>query len=131
MNADVAIPSSVALTFDDLPITEPSNVNDSDILLSVSSQSRDDWLELSKELRVPFYVVIFIVGVIGNASVIITLLRNRHFLTVTNLFLLNLSISDLLLGLFCMPFTLVGAVLKDFIFGEVMCKLIPYFQGEC
>lgn len=38
--------------------------------------------------------------------------------------------ADLLLGVFCMPFTLVGQVLRNFIFGAVMCKLIPYFQGK-
>ena len=29
-----------------------------------------------------------------------------------------------------MPFTLVGQVLRSFIFGATMCKLIPYFQGK-
>ncbi|XP_071524971.1 cholecystokinin receptor type A-like isoform X3 [Panulirus ornatus] len=49
--------------------------------------------------------------------------------TITNVFLLNLAFSDLLLGVFCMPFTLVGSLLRDFIFGHVMCRLIPYFQA--
>ncbi|KAK5644284.1 hypothetical protein RI129_008129 [Pyrocoelia pectoralis] len=49
--------------------------------------------------------------------------------TITNLFLLNLAVSDLLLGVLCMPFTLVGALLRDFIFGEFMCKLLPYLQA--
>lgn len=29
-----------------------------------------------------------------------------------------------------MPFTLIGQLLRDFIFGSFMCKIIPYFQGE-
>ncbi|XP_022243868.1 cholecystokinin receptor-like [Limulus polyphemus] len=49
--------------------------------------------------------------------------------TVTNTFLLNLAISDLLLGVFCMPFTLVGSLLRNFIFGDLMCRLIPYLQA--
>ncbi|CRK96568.1 CLUMA_CG009930, isoform A [Clunio marinus] len=28
-----------------------------------------------------------------------------------------------------MPFTLVGMLLRDFIFGEIMCKLLPYLQA--
>lgn len=28
-----------------------------------------------------------------------------------------------------MPFTLIGQVLRNFIFGAIMCKLIPYAQG--
>jgi hypothetical protein len=29
-----------------------------------------------------------------------------------------------------MPFTLVGQLLRNFIFGKIMCKLIPYCQGK-
>ncbi|TGZ52850.1 Cholecystokinin receptor type A [Temnothorax longispinosus] len=39
------------------------------------------------------------------------------------------AVSDLLLGVFCMPFTLLGQILKNFVFGLMMCKLIPYFQA--
>ncbi|XP_076335187.1 cholecystokinin receptor-like [Tachypleus tridentatus] len=49
--------------------------------------------------------------------------------TVTNVFLMNLAISDLLLGVFCMPFTLVGSLLRNFIFGDIICRLIPYLQA--
>jgi hypothetical protein len=75
------------------------------------------------------YSVIFLLAVIGNSLVILTLVQNKRMRTITNLFLLNLSISDLFLGVFCMPFTLVGTVLRDFVFGELMCKLLPYLQG--
>lgn len=40
------------------------------------------------------------------------------------------AVSDLLLGVFCMPFTLIGQLLRNFIFGSIMCRLIPYFQGK-
>lgn len=75
------------------------------------------------------YSVIFLLAVIGNLLVILTLIQSRRMRTITNLFLLNLAISDLFLGVFCMPFTLVGMLLRDFIFGELMCKLLPYLQG--
>lgn len=75
------------------------------------------------------YSVIFLLAVIGNLLVILTLIQSRRMRTITNLFLLNLAVSDLFLGVFCMPFTLVGMLLRDFIFGEIMCKLLPYLQG--
>ncbi|KAK9508521.1 hypothetical protein O3M35_006061 [Rhynocoris fuscipes] len=28
-----------------------------------------------------------------------------------------------------MPFTLIGQLLRNFVFGRIMCKLIPYFQA--
>lgn len=78
---------------------------------------------------IPLYSIIFLLAVVGNSLVILTLVQNKRMRTITNLFLLNLSISDLFLGVFCMPFTLVGTVLRDFVFGELMCKLLPYLQG--
>lgn len=75
------------------------------------------------------YSLIFLLAIIGNALVIITLGANRRMRSVTNMFLLNLAVSDLLLGVFCMPFTLVGVLLKQFIFGSLMCSLISYLQG--
>lgn len=75
------------------------------------------------------YSVIFLLAVIGNLLVIFTLIQSRRMRTITNVFLLNLAVSDLFLGVFCMPITLVGMLLRDFIFGELMCKLLPYLQG--
>lgn len=76
------------------------------------------------------YSIIFLFAIIGNLLVISTLIQNRRMRTITNLFLLNLAVSDILLGVFCMPVTLVGTLLRDFIFGESFCKLIPFLQGK-
>ncbi|XP_041457523.1 cholecystokinin receptor type A-like [Lytechinus variegatus] len=80
-------------------------------------------------LLICIYVIIFLLAVIGNILVIVTLVQNKRMRTVTNIFLLSLSVSDLLFAILCMPFTLVGNILQRFIFGEGICKIIPYFQG--
>ncbi|KAL7638965.1 UNVERIFIED_CONTAM: hypothetical protein RMT77_010499 [Armadillidium vulgare] len=49
--------------------------------------------------------------------------------TAMNVLLLNLAFSDLLLGVVCMPFTLIGFLLRDFIFGSILCRIIPYLQA--
>ena len=85
---------------------------------------------LSAESMILLYSIIFLLSLSGNILVILTLTRIRKMRTVTNLFLLNLSISDLLLSVLCMPFSLVAFLLKDFIFGEPMCILVRYFQGK-
>ena len=87
-------------------------------------------LPLSGEIRIPLYSIIFFLAVVGNILVIVTLAQNKRMRTVTNVFLLNLSVSDLLLAVFCMPFTLIPTLLQDFIFGKVMCVLIRYVQGK-
>ncbi|NP_001084551.1 neuropeptide FF receptor 1, gene 1 S homeolog [Xenopus laevis] len=53
------------------------------------------------------YTFIFLMCMIGNMLVCFIVLKNRQMRTVTNMFILNLAISDLLVGIFCMPTTLV------------------------
>lgn len=96
---------------------------------NVASTSLIDWLS-SGRLQIPLYATILLLAIVGNALVIMTLVQNRRMRTITNVFLLNLAVSDILLGVFCMPFTLVGTLLRDFVFGELMCKFIPYLQGK-
>ncbi|EEC07855.1 sulfakinin receptor, putative [Ixodes scapularis] len=79
-------------------------------------------------LRITLYSIIFVFAVVGNVLVLVTLVQNKRMRTVTNVFLVNLAVSDLLLGVLCMPFTLVGSLLRNFVFGEIMCRLIPYLQ---
>ncbi|GFO10642.1 cholecystokinin receptor type a [Plakobranchus ocellatus] len=86
---------------------------------------------LSAEIQVALYSIIFSTALVGNLLIIITLIQNKRMRTVTNVFLLNLAVSDLLLALVCMPFTLVPVLLMDFIFGAFMCVFIRYLQGKC
>lgn len=89
-----------------------------------------DLFDADGNIRIPFYAIIFLLSVMGNSLVILTLFQNRRMRTITNVFLLNLSISDLLLAVFCMPFTLIPLLLRNFIFGEFMCIAIRYLQGK-
>ncbi|MBN3302742.1 IPYR pyrophosphatase, partial [Amia calva] len=53
------------------------------------------------------YILIFFLCMVGNILVCFIVLRSKQMRTVTNIFILNLAISDLLVGIFCMPTTLV------------------------
>lgn len=66
----------------------------------------------------------------GNLLIIVVLTVNKRMRTVTNTFLLSLAISDLMMVVFCMPFTLIPNILQDFIFGATMCKIMSYLMGE-
>lgn len=71
-----------------------------------SSLDADRRLELIVSIIVPiFFSLIGITGFIGNLLVIITVLFNQNMRGSTNLYLLNLSIADLLFVVFCIPFT--------------------------
>ncbi|XP_036057517.1 cholecystokinin receptor type A [Onychomys torridus] len=92
-----------------------------------------DQLQPSKEwqpaVQILLYSFIFLLSMLGNTLVITVLIRNKRMRTVTNIFLLSLAVSDLMLCLFCMPFNLIPNLLKDFIFGSAVCKTTTYFMG--
>lgn len=57
------------------------------------------------------YFLIFFLCMVGNTVVCFIVIRNKHMHTVTNFFILNLAISDLLVGIFCMPITLLDNII--------------------
>ncbi|XP_045340282.1 gastrin/cholecystokinin type B receptor isoform X2 [Leopardus geoffroyi] len=65
----------------------------------------------------------------GNVLIIVVLGLSRRLRTVTNAFLLSLAVSDLLLAVACMPFTLLPNLMGTFIFGTVVCKAVSYLMG--
>ncbi|XP_042371255.1 cholecystokinin receptor type A-like, partial [Plectropomus leopardus] len=84
--------------------------------------------DINETVRIVLYSLIFLLSVLGNSLIIAVLVRNRRMRTVTNLFLLSLAVSDLMVSLVCIPFTLIPNLMRDFIFGIGMCKLVMYFM---
>ncbi|CAM4603370.1 unnamed protein product [Caretta caretta] len=60
------------------------------------------------------YILIFLMCMTGNMLPGVTVLTNRQMWTVTNMFILNLAIHDLLVGTFCLPTTLVDNLITGF-----------------
>lgn len=58
------------------------------------------------------YMAVLLLCVGGNVLVSLVVLRNRNMRSVTNLFILNLAISDLLIGVFCVPTTLIDSLIS-------------------
>ncbi|XP_026067153.1 neuropeptide FF receptor 2a isoform X2 [Carassius auratus] len=75
------------------------------------------------------YLLIFLVCMVGNGVVCFIVLRSKNMRTVTNLFILNLAISDLLVGIFCMPTTLLDNIITGWPFGSMVCKMSGMVQG--
>ncbi|KAJ8380239.1 hypothetical protein SKAU_G00010170 [Synaphobranchus kaupii] len=75
------------------------------------------------------YLFIFLLCMLGNGLVCLIVLRNRRMRTVTNLFILNLAVSDLLVGIFCIPTTLVDNLITGWPFSNVVCKMSGLIQG--
>ncbi|XP_033946479.2 neuropeptide FF receptor 1 like 2 [Pseudochaenichthys georgianus] len=75
------------------------------------------------------YFLIFLLCMVGNLLVCLIVFENRCMRTVTNLFILNLAISDLLVGIFCIPTTLVDNLITGWPFSNCVCKMSGFVQG--
>ncbi len=76
-----------------------------------------------------FYTAIFVIGITGNVLVCYVVCRNKAMHTVTNLFITNLALSDILLCFLAVPFTPLYTFLERWIFGNLLCHMVPYAQG--
>lgn len=74
--------------------------------------------------------VILAIGVSGNLLVPVVVCHTKELRNSTNLFLINLSIADLLVLVVCMPPVLVELHSKPetWVLGEVLCKAVPYVE---
>ncbi|XP_051802273.1 neuropeptide Y receptor type 2 [Acanthochromis polyacanthus] len=75
------------------------------------------------------YCTIILFGVTGNSLVIYVVYKFRNLRTVTNFFIVNLAVADLLVNMLCLPFTLAYTLYGEWMFGQVFCFMLPYAQG--
>ncbi|KAL7640167.1 UNVERIFIED_CONTAM: hypothetical protein RMT77_009581 [Armadillidium vulgare] len=75
------------------------------------------------------YITIFLLGVFGNCLVCYVVFRNKHMQTVTNYFIANLALADILLCTLAVPFTPLYFFMGQWVFGKVLCHLLSWSQG--
>lgn len=100
-------------------------VSDEDYLAMIEEYilpSTYEWLLIS------LHITVFIVGLIGNALVCVSVYHNHTMRTVTNYFIVNLAVADFLVILICLPPTVLWDVTKTWFFGSITCKLVLYLQ---
>lgn len=74
------------------------------------------------------HVVVFMVGLVGNALVCVAVYSNPTMRTVTNYFIVNLAVADFMVILFCLPPTVLWDVTETWFMGMALCKIVLYFQ---
>jgi len=69
---------------------------------------------------------------LGNAIVLIVgICKRKYQNNVTNCYIMNLAITDLLFLLFSVPLTIYLAIRQVWIFGEFICKINIYLAHVC
>ncbi|NXT86026.1 CCR2 protein, partial [Zapornia atra] len=100
----------------DLLITTEFDYSDSEPCLGTEEK------HFAANLLPPLYSLVLIFGLIGNMLVILILVKYKRLKSMTDIYLLNLAISDLLF-VFSLPFWAYYAA-HDWIFGDALCRIL-------
>ncbi|XP_066206602.1 C-C chemokine receptor type 1-like [Saccopteryx leptura] len=113
--------SNISMDFDG---TTEVNYGDTTLCLSESIRY------FGAQLLATLYSLVFVIGLIGNILVVLILLQHKRLKNMTNIYVFNLAISDLLF-LFTLVFMIHYYLKANWVFGNVMCKLVfgLYYVG--
>ncbi|XP_072044783.1 uncharacterized protein [Amphiura filiformis] len=76
-----------------------------------------------KPILIATYIPLFLMGMMGNLLVIFVIARNRSMQTVTNFFLANLAVADLLVAMCCVIPKLLWFILESWTLGSFVCRM--------
>ncbi|GFN88450.1 lymnokinin receptor [Plakobranchus ocellatus] len=74
------------------------------------------------------YGSISLLAVFGNALVILVIVKNIRMHTVTNIFIANLAVADVTIGLLSIPFQFQAALLQRWVLANFLCSICPFVQ---
>ncbi|XP_060640470.2 QRFP-like peptide receptor [Anolis sagrei] len=124
-----------------LELWKPENVS---VMGQVNGSQELGWEELGKLLflfdKEPvtisltvMYLASFLVGFIGNIMSLRMLTQKRRSrmprLSATRSLLINLAICDLMVVCICMPITAGNLVYKAWVYGDFLCRMVPFIQA--
>lgn len=92
----------------------------------IYSPCKIDTETLNKYAVVVIYALVFVLSLLGNSLVILVVLYSQIGHSVTDVYLLNLAIADLLFAL-TLPIWAVSKV-KGWIFGTPLCKIVSLLK---
>nr|KAG5709682.1 hypothetical protein BaRGS_027707 [Batillaria attramentaria] len=88
-------------------------------------------LVLSAEAKVGLillYSLTTLLAISGNVLVVLVFTKGRRCRTDIRPFLINLAVADLIMALFCMPFSFSFVMLKTWVFSKPMCTIVLFMQ---
>ncbi|KAG5882388.1 hypothetical protein JTB14_016670 [Gonioctena quinquepunctata] len=69
------------------------------------------------------FFLIFVIGVLGNGTLVLIFLRHKHMRSVPNTYIFSLALADLLVLLTSVPFTSIVYTMESWPWGALICKL--------
>ncbi|EHH55156.1 hypothetical protein EGM_04307, partial [Macaca fascicularis] len=87
---------------------------------------RPESLEINKYFVVIIYALVFLLSLLGNSLVMLVILHSRVGRSITDVYLLNLAMADLLFAL-TLPIW-AAAKVNGWIFGTLLCKVVSLLK---
>uniref|UniRef100_A0A8C5Q2L1 G-protein coupled receptors family 1 profile domain-containing protein n=1 Tax=Leptobrachium leishanense TaxID=445787 RepID=A0A8C5Q2L1_9ANUR len=103
------------------PVTEYSTVTDYNPFGDGPCLNDENKQNAARFIAV-LYIIVFLFGCIGNVLVLIILIKYKKLRNMTDIYLFNLAISDLIF-VFSLPFWAYYMV-YEWIFGDALCKIL-------
>lgn len=103
--------------------------NESDLNPNISEHRERHQDKTSSVVITFIYFMVCSVGLCGNTLVIYVILRYAKMKTVTNIYILNLAVADVLC-MMSLPFIALQLALVHWPFGDVFCRVIMTV-GRC
>jgi hypothetical protein len=78
-------------------------------MCSMSHDSESAWFSTEFQATLHFmYITILLIAIFGNGIVCFIVCTSSRMQTVTNYFIANLALSDMLMAFFCIPFSFIS-----------------------
>lgn len=98
---------------------------------SLNGWETSDWAESAQcppsvggaTFLIVAYSTVIAVGLLGNAGLVFIIARQQELRNVTNILIANLSCSDILMCLVCLPVTVIYTLMDRWVLGEALCKV--------
>ncbi|XP_046406691.1 neuropeptide CCHamide-1 receptor-like [Ischnura elegans] len=72
------------------------------------------------------FAIIFMVGVLGNGTLVLIFLRNRNMRNAPSMYVFSLALGDLLVIITCVPFTSTVYTVDSWPYGVAICKMSEF-----
>ncbi|XP_046353477.1 gastrin/cholecystokinin type B receptor-like [Haliotis rufescens] len=128
------ISTELTSVFNVTEVPEGENASQNSSGYFMVNYSEDNFIPtpLAHDLVVTFmvlYILIIVLALLGNLVVIVVIFLTKMMRSVTDLFVVSLAVSDLLISVLNMPFQLLSIVTNEWTMGLFMCKFHSYIQG--
>ncbi|KAK1135621.1 hypothetical protein K0M31_000210 [Melipona bicolor] len=126
MNMDVQVNDSLERLqqFEAWNLTNPENC---DYFAGSQSVFSTKWF---RGIICFLYSTVFVIALTGNGLVCYVVHSSPRMKTVTNLFIVNLAVGDILMAFFCVPTSSISTlILQYWPFGPELCPTVIYLQA--